>query len=66
MVYDALEYAGQVRKAASSHRKAKDAKEHSAGEYLSGFYTLNIGSSHVQLIPLALRSCRYIRIALYQ
>lgn len=38
MVYDALEYAGQVRKAASSHRKAKDAKEHSAGEYLSGFY----------------------------
>ena len=38
MVYDALEYAGQVRKAASSHRKAKDAKKHSAGEYLSGFY----------------------------
>ena len=38
MVYDVLEYAGQVRKAASSHRKAKDAKEHSAGEYLSGFY----------------------------
>ena len=38
MVYDALEYAGQVRKAASSHRNAKDAKEHSAGEYLSGVY----------------------------
>lgn len=38
MVYDALEYAGQIRKAASSHRKAKDAKKHSAGEYLSGFY----------------------------
>ena len=38
MVYDALQYAGQVRKAASSHRKAKDYKEHNAGEYLTGFY----------------------------
>ena len=38
MVYDALEYAGQVRKAAASHRKAKDTKNHNTGEYLSGFY----------------------------
>lgn len=40
MVYDALEYAGQVEKAAKSHRTAGNReKEHpTAGEYLSGFY----------------------------
>lgn len=38
MVYDALAYAMQVEEAARSHRKKKDAKQHSAGEYLSGFY----------------------------
>lgn len=38
MIYDALAYAEQVRKAAASHKKAKDYKNHSPGEYLSGFY----------------------------
>lgn len=38
MVYDALQYAGQVRKASSSHREAKDSSGHSSDEYLSGFY----------------------------
>lgn len=38
MVYDALQYAGQVRKAAASHRKAKDSAGHLQNEYLSGFY----------------------------
>lgn len=38
MVYDGLQYAMQVEQAAKSHRKAKDHKEHNAGEYLSGFY----------------------------
>lgn len=38
MLYDALEYAEQVRKAAISHRKAGDSKGHTSGEYLSGFY----------------------------
>lgn len=38
MVYDALQYAGQVRKAADSHKKAKDTAGYSSDEYLSGFY----------------------------
>lgn len=38
MVYDALQYAGQVRKAADSHKKAGDRTGHNTGEYLSGFY----------------------------
>ena len=38
MIYDALTYAEQVRKAAVSHKRAKDYKDHSPGEYLSGFY----------------------------
>ncbi|MBQ8815967.1 MAG: Rpn family recombination-promoting nuclease/putative transposase [Lachnospiraceae bacterium] len=45
MLYDALQYAAQVEKAARSHkeaRKAKDteelAKNPNSGEYLSGFY----------------------------
>ncbi len=49
MVYDALQYAAQVEKAAKSHREARkkakeigdksvQSKEITAGEYLSGFY----------------------------
>lgn len=40
MMYDALEYAGQVEKAAKSHRGVnnKDKEHISSGEYLSGFY----------------------------
>lgn len=38
LVYDAINYAKQVQKAASSHREAKDSKGHSKGEFLSGFY----------------------------
>ena len=38
LVYDAINYARQVQKAASSHREAKDSKGHSKGEFLSGFY----------------------------
>ena len=38
LVYDAINYARQVQKAASSHREAKDSTGHSKGEFLSGFY----------------------------
>lgn len=42
MVYDALEYAAQVEKAAKSHRQArkvkKEEKKLTDGEYLTGFY----------------------------
>lgn len=38
LVYDAINYARQVQKAASSHREAKDSKGHSKGEFLSGVY----------------------------
>jgi hypothetical protein len=39
MVYDALQYAAQVEKAAKSHRKAaKTEKKPTTGEYLTGFY----------------------------
>lgn len=38
MLYDALQYAAQVKEAAGSHHRAKDAKGQSAGEYLGGFY----------------------------
>ncbi len=38
LVYDAINYARQVQKAARSHREAKDSKGHSKGEFLSGFY----------------------------
>ena len=38
LVYDAINYAKQVQKAANSHREAKDFKGHSKGEFLSGFY----------------------------
>ncbi len=37
-LYDAINYAKQVQKAANSHRKSKDSKGHSKGEFLSGFY----------------------------
>lgn len=37
-LYDAINYAKQVQKSASSHREAKDSKGHSKGEFLSGFY----------------------------
>lgn len=38
MLYDAMEYAGQVNRAAASHRKKKDYKGHDSSEYLSGFF----------------------------
>jgi hypothetical protein len=38
MCYDALRYDKQVEQAKQSHRKAKDSRGHSSGEYLSGFY----------------------------
>jgi hypothetical protein len=39
MVYDALQYAAQVEKAAKSHRKAANTeKKPTTGEYLTGFY----------------------------
>lgn len=38
LLYDAINYAKQVQKAANSHREAKDSKGHSKGEFLSGFY----------------------------
>ena len=37
-LYDAINYAKQVQKAANRHRKAKDSKGHNKGEFLSGFY----------------------------
>ena len=37
MVYDALEYAGQVKNSARSHREAKQWPS-TSGEYLTGFY----------------------------
>ena len=37
MVYDALQYAKQVEKAAASHKKSGDFKDASSDEYLSGF-----------------------------
>lgn len=37
MVYDALEYAGQVENSARSHREAKQWSS-TSGEYLTGFY----------------------------
>ena len=37
MVYDALEYAGQVENSARSHREAKQWPS-TSGEYLTGFY----------------------------
>ena len=46
LVYDAINYARQVQKAASSHREAKDSKGHSKGEFLSGF------SKEDRLIPV--------------
>ena len=38
LLYDAINYAKQVQKAANSHREAKDSKGHNKGEFLSGFY----------------------------
>lgn len=38
MLYDAMQYAAQVEKAANSHRGAKDGRGHSRGEFLGGFY----------------------------
>ena len=38
MLYDALEYARQIENISKKHRKAKDYKDVSAGEFLSGFY----------------------------
>ena len=38
LVYDAMHYAKQVRKAADSHRRAKDYRGQNKGEFLSGFY----------------------------
>lgn len=38
IIYDALQYGKQVADIAAKHRKSSDAKEHSRGEYLSGFY----------------------------
>jgi hypothetical protein len=38
MLYDALNYAKQVEAAAGLHRKRKDFKGHTKGEYLSGFH----------------------------
>ena len=37
MVYDSLEYAGQVEKSSKSHREARQ-RAPTSGEYLSGFY----------------------------
>ncbi len=37
MVYDSLEYAGQIEKSAKSHREAKQ-RAPTSGEYLTGFY----------------------------
>lgn len=37
MVYDALEYAGQVENSARSHREARQWPS-TSGEYLTGFY----------------------------
>ena len=45
MVYDALEYAGQVENSARSHREAKQWPS-TSGEYLTGFYKDD------QLIPV--------------
>ena len=45
MVYDSLEYAGQVEKSARSHREAKQ-RPSTSGEYLTGFY------SNDRLIPV--------------
>ena len=38
LLYDVLQYAKQVERAASRHREAKDYKGHNSGEFLSGFY----------------------------
>ncbi|MGN0436208.1 MAG: transposase, partial [Wujia sp.] len=38
MLYDALQYAGQVEETARKHNKDKDHNGRNAGEYLSGFY----------------------------
>ncbi len=38
MLYDAMQYAAQVEKAAHFHRQAKDSRGHGGGEFLSGFY----------------------------
>lgn len=38
MLYDALRYKKQVEERALAHRKARDSKGHSSGEFLSGFY----------------------------
>ncbi len=38
LLYDAINYAKQVQKAANSHREAKDAQGKNRGEFLSGFY----------------------------
>ena len=38
LLYDALQYARQVDETARIHRKNKDHKGHSRGEFLSGFY----------------------------
>ena len=50
MVYDALEYAGQVENSARSHREAKQWPS-TSGEYLTGFYKDD------RLIPVIPRSC---------
>ena len=38
LLYDAINYAKQVQKAANSHREVKDAQGKNRGEFLSGFY----------------------------
>ena len=38
LLYDAINYAKQVQKAANSHKEAKDSIGHNKGEFLSGFY----------------------------
>jgi len=38
MLYDSLEYARQIENTAKAHRKSRDYKDVSAGEFLSGFY----------------------------
>jgi len=38
MLYDSIEYARQIENTAKAHRKAKDYKGISTGEFLSGFY----------------------------
>lgn len=38
MLYDALRYKKQVEELAAFHRKSRDSRSHSRGEFLSGFY----------------------------